>query len=196
MSYSSGAWPALNPPLLNRLPQPPVHPSHPSLPPSIRYRVFHRPNLQDDADALQWEEDQLLHKHEDIRNYGSSWLVPLGRQQTQEEDAESQFSSSPRPGTPVDQTLDEAPSLNLAGDAPAADGAQGETGDAPEVDLDAEIEDRDSEEEEDEEEGEEEEDSAEDSDAMTEDEPSEPSEEASEEEEGDTGGSSAEERRT
>ncbi|ORY40629.1 hypothetical protein BCR35DRAFT_311399 [Leucosporidium creatinivorum] len=153
MDFSqSTAWPALHPPLLTRLPRPPVHPNPASLPPSQRYKSNQFPTLQDEIDQLDWDEDQWINSLHDTRGFGFSWLVPLGRQNTQEEDAESAFSSSPR-ATSAEPLPDEAAQPNgINGDA-SMEGAEV-------VDLDADIEDADadatvsgSEEEEDEEEG-------------------------------------------
>lgn len=61
MDFSqSTAWPALHPPLLTRLPRPPVHPNPASLPPSQRYKSNQFPTLQDEADQLDWDEDQWI----------------------------------------------------------------------------------------------------------------------------------------
>lgn len=61
MDFSqSTAWPALHPPLLTRLPRAPVHPNPASLPPSQRYKSNQFPTLQDEADQLDWDEDQWI----------------------------------------------------------------------------------------------------------------------------------------
>lgn len=114
--HQSTAWPSLHPPLLTRLPRPPVHPNPANLPPSQRFKSNQYPTLQDEADQLDWEEDHWINsvrsvlssslvlplradqpstaeQLHDTRGFGFSWLIPLGKQNTQEEDAEVCLSS-------------------------------------------------------------------------------------------------------
>ncbi|BGO97829.1 putative DNA mismatch repair protein [Rhodotorula toruloides ATCC 204091] len=107
------AWPAYYPPSLRYLSDPRPHPDPSKLPPSRRYRsqasgVKVR-TMQDELDQLDVDEDELYNAKMDTRQYGYSWLVPLGRQNTHEEDIESQYGSSPHASRLADP-------LNLDGD--------------------------------------------------------------------------------
>ncbi|KAM0753742.1 hypothetical protein T439DRAFT_322632 [Meredithblackwellia eburnea MCA 4105] len=147
MTSREALWPPLHPPLLTRLPQPPKHADPNSVAPSMRYRAAQR-TLQDDADVLDYEEEAFALQQTDTRNYGFTWLIPLGRQNTQEEDAESTFSPSPRPETPgMDQTVDEPQQVEGVATEGAVGAATGGTeGEGEgERDLDADIESVDSE---------------------------------------------------
>lgn len=85
-------------------------------------------------------------KMHEIRSFGYSWLIPLGRLNTQEEDQESSFTSSPAaqrllsPELPDNQPNHQFPQPQQAGDQAAGDQEmEGEQ----EEDLDAAIEDAD-----------------------------------------------------
>ncbi|GAA5866045.1 hypothetical protein JCM8547_002926 [Rhodosporidiobolus lusitaniae] len=99
--------------------------------------------LQDDLDELDADEDEYYNNLMDVRQYGYSWLVPLGRQNTHDDDAESAFGSA------GDQTFDSALGQPLPLDLGGQPGGQpgggeGEgAGEAPVRDLDAEIENAD-----------------------------------------------------
>ncbi|GAA6025702.1 hypothetical protein JCM11491_000339 [Sporobolomyces phaffii] len=137
------------------------------VPPSTRYRNQAPPPFGGDGrtryDTLEQEIDALDHlqeEHEirlcDTKEFGYSWLVPLGRQTTHEEedDDASQFSTSLSTGHPH-RALDLLPPPPELGPDPAgrrtattlADEAdpsgRAREGDASVVDLDAEIEDAD-----------------------------------------------------
>ncbi|TNY22517.1 hypothetical protein DMC30DRAFT_415059 [Rhodotorula diobovata] len=151
-STPSTSWPALLPPALAYLSNPHPHPAPHSLPASHRYQPRgaalgssgpHPRTLQDDLDDLDRDEDDHYSHIIDTRQYGHAWLVPLGRQNTHDEDADSAFSTSPHHG--LDTTLDLGASPPRAGGAApaAADAAGAQDDDAPVVDLDAEIEDAD-----------------------------------------------------
>ena len=111
-SSSSALWPAYYPPALRSLSDPRPYPEPAKLPPSVRYRNhdYHR-SLQDDLDDLDNDEDNhynQVSRHVfsnssvetpetssspsrqvyDLRQYGHSWLVPLGRQRTHDEEVD------------------------------------------------------------------------------------------------------------
>ncbi|SGY72888.1 BQ5605_C005g03225 [Microbotryum silenes-dioicae] len=138
MSYMlpPSAYPRLDPPLLTRLPRPPRVANPYAQPASKRFADTLYPTLQDKLDQLDYLEEQHLSSMHEIRSFGFSWLVPLGRQNTQEEDLESTYSNSPPPGSPP---------LISDTDGALATGAQIDEvmADVAEVDLDAEIEDAD-----------------------------------------------------
>ncbi|SCV69104.1 BQ2448_2124 [Microbotryum intermedium] len=131
------AYPRLDPPLLTRLPRPPRDANPSAQPASKRFADKLYPTLQDELDELEYQEEQHLSSMHEIRSFGFSWLVPLGRQNTQEEDLESTYSNSPPPGSPP---LISDNNGALATGATQIDEAMAE---AVEVDLDAEIEDAD-----------------------------------------------------
>ncbi|GAA5970161.1 hypothetical protein JCM11641_000297 [Rhodosporidiobolus odoratus] len=138
-STNSQPYPTFLPPALKALRDPKPRANLDSLPPSKRYSG----TLQDELDALENDEDDFYGHMLDVRHYGNSWLVPLGRQHTHDEDVESALSSSPR-GDP-NGTFDLGPPLDLNGGpgaGPAAGGGDGAP-EAPIRDLDAEIEDAD-----------------------------------------------------
>ncbi|KAK4053102.1 hypothetical protein OIV83_001837 [Microbotryomycetes sp. JL201] len=103
--------------------------------------------VQDKLDALDKLESEWHNAMSETRNFGYSWLVPLGKLQTREEDNESDAASSPR------MSLVGAGSPQLFQDDPAAAAAAAERmardGDdvapnqGPVRDLDADIEDAD-----------------------------------------------------
>ncbi|KPV75999.1 uncharacterized protein RHOBADRAFT_43434 [Rhodotorula graminis WP1] len=137
-------WPSLLPPSLAYLSDPRPHPDPASLPASRRSTSQHPPgtpprSLQDHLDQLDKDEDDHYAQVLNLRHYGHSWLVPLGRQHTHDEDADSAFSTSPHQG------LDSA--LELGNSPPRHDAAPlpptGDDAAAPVVDLDADIEDAD-----------------------------------------------------
>ncbi|GAA5901493.1 hypothetical protein JCM8208_001817 [Rhodotorula glutinis] len=148
-------WPSLYPPSLAYLSDPRPHPDPASLPASRRSASQHPPgtpsrSLQDHLDQLDKDEDDHYAHVLNLRHYGHSWLVPLGRQHTHDEDADSAFSTSPHQG--LDSALDlgnspprhDLPALPATGAAAAAAAGQdGDDGAAPVVDLDADIEDAD-----------------------------------------------------
>ncbi|BGP22938.1 DNA mismatch repair protein [Rhodotorula toruloides] len=156
------AWPAYYPPSLRYLPDPRPHPDPSKLPPSRRYgpqgsgdRVR---TMQDELDQLDVDEDELYNAKMDTRQYGYSWLVPLGRQNTHEEDIESQYGSSPhgsRLADPLNLDGDfdfDFPSLRHGADGEGGRGGrsglrrglqQDEDADVEVRDLDDEIEDAD-----------------------------------------------------
>ncbi|GAA6057682.1 hypothetical protein JCM3770_003839 [Rhodotorula araucariae] len=134
-------WPACYPPSLAYLSDP--HPPHSHAGPAslpAPWGTAKPRTMQDDLDDLDRDEDILYTRLQtmDTRQYGYSWLVPLGRQSTHDEDADSAFSTSPHHG--LDTTLDLAlsPPNHAGGFVPPA-----AADDAPVVDLDAEIEDAD-----------------------------------------------------
>ncbi|GAA5963535.1 hypothetical protein JCM21900_004543 [Sporobolomyces salmonicolor] len=140
----SSYWPTFYPPSLKNLPAPRPHPHPSSLPASIRYLNEPPPpfgastryrTLQDEVDDLDQEEDDAYQRSVDVRQYGYSWLVPLGRQNTHEEDEGSNYSSPRSIHLP---SLSQDPNLSV--DVAANSGAQG--GERVR-DLDAEIEDAD-----------------------------------------------------
>ncbi|GAA5996413.1 uncharacterized protein JCM10292_007591 [Rhodotorula paludigena] len=158
-SPAPSAWPTFLPPSLAYLSDPRPHPVPRALPPSARYRptpgsdalapARGEHTLQSEMDALDAEEEAHYGQMMDTRHYGHAWLVPLGRQNTHDEDADSTFSTSPHHNG-LDGTLDLtlSPHANGRGDlagGEAGDGGGGGDGDAPVVDLDAEIEDADAE---------------------------------------------------
>lgn len=57
---SAMLWPPLHPPALERLFRNPPDPA--SLPPSQRHTSDRYPTLQDELDALDWEEEEFLHE--------------------------------------------------------------------------------------------------------------------------------------
>ncbi|BGP38078.1 hypothetical protein JCM10450v2_002009 [Rhodotorula kratochvilovae] len=145
---STHSWPAFLPPSLSYLSDPRPHPDPASLPASTRYRPHaggwgaSKPRtMQDDLDDLDRVEDEHYNRTMDTRQYGYSWLVPLGRQSTHDEDADSAFSTSPHHG--LDTTLDLALSPPHGGAGGFVPPAAAAADDAPVVDLDAEIEDAD-----------------------------------------------------
>ncbi|GAA5972780.1 hypothetical protein JCM8115_006554 [Rhodotorula mucilaginosa] len=111
-SSSSALWPTYYPPALRSLSDPRPHPEPAKLPPSVRYRNhnYHR-TLQDDLDDLDNDEDNHYNQVYDLRQYGHSWLVPLGRQRTHDEEVDSQYHSSPN-HHPTDGDLSFSPPLH------------------------------------------------------------------------------------
>ncbi|GAA5905680.1 hypothetical protein JCM5296_001805 [Sporobolomyces johnsonii] len=140
----SSYWPAFYPPSLKNLPTPRPHPNPASLPASIRYLNEPPPpfgvttrysTLQDEIDDLDQEEEDAYSSSVEVRQYGYSWLVPLGRQNTHEEDEGSNYSS-PRSIHLPSLSLDPNLSVDAAGNSAPQGGGHVR-------DLDAEIEDAD-----------------------------------------------------
>lgn len=129
-SSSTALWPAYYPPALGSLSDPRPHPEPAKLPPSVRYRNRnHHRTLQDELDQLDNDEDlhynqvrrpprlperettPLTHPRPrqvyDLRQYGHSWLVPLGRQRTHDEEVDVSLGatvaahSRPVPDSPL-----------------------------------------------------------------------------------------------
>ncbi|GAA5833333.1 hypothetical protein JCM11251_005207 [Rhodosporidiobolus azoricus] len=164
-STSAAPWPAFLPPSLRALSDPRSHPNPSALPASRRpwtTKPAHK-TLQDELDELEADEDDFYNQMMDVRQYGYSWLVPLGRQNTHNEDAEDAFHPHALPSSPAGD--DANASFDSATGAPFTagqgqghgSGQGGTTGgdvppEAPVRDLDAEIEDADASSEEDEEE--------------------------------------------
>ncbi|GAA6059422.1 hypothetical protein JCM10212_003654 [Sporobolomyces blumeae] len=97
--------------------------------------------LQQEADALDDEEEDWEIRNSDIKQYGYAWLVPLGRLNTHEEDEGSQYTASPQQPS---FSLDLPPLLNATNTAQPGQGPAGDEAEEPRVvDLDAEIEDAD-----------------------------------------------------
>lgn len=121
-SSSTALWPAYYPPALGSLSDPRPHPEPAKLPPSVRYRNrnYHR-TLQDELDQLDNDEDLHYNQVYDLRQYGHSWLVPLGRQRTHDEEVDSQYHSSPN-HHPTDGDLSFSPPLHpVDGGGPRVD---------------------------------------------------------------------------
>ncbi|BGP30204.1 hypothetical protein JCM10296v2_001956 [Rhodotorula toruloides] len=159
------AWPTYYPPSLRYLSDPRPHPDPSKLPPSRRYRPQGSGDkaltMQDELDQLDVDEDELYNQKMDTRQYGYSWLVPLGRQNTHEGDIESQYGSSPHASRLADPlNLDgdfdfDFPYLRHGADGPGEGGGRGrfaaqrglpqeeEDADVEVRDLDDEIEDAD-----------------------------------------------------
>ncbi|GAA5890394.1 hypothetical protein JCM6882_008822 [Rhodosporidiobolus microsporus] len=148
-STSRAAYPPFFPPSLSALSDPRPHPNPSSLPPSRRPWGKHA-TLQDELDDLEAEEDEFYNHMMDVRQYGYSWLVPLGRQNTHDEDAEDAFHPHGLPSSPGagNDTFDSATGAagGVEGQPPPAGGG-GNNGPAveepPVIDLDADIEDAD-----------------------------------------------------
>ncbi|GAA5978071.1 hypothetical protein JCM10908_004217 [Rhodotorula pacifica] len=105
-------WPTYYPPALRTLSDPRPHPEPAKLPPSIRYSSQnYTRTLQDDLDDLDNDEDNHYNQVYDLRQCGHSWLVPLGRQRTHDEEVDSQYYSSPN-HQPTDGDLSFSPPLN------------------------------------------------------------------------------------
>ncbi|BGP13988.1 hypothetical protein JCM10213_005574 [Rhodosporidiobolus nylandii] len=141
-STSTQPWPTFLPPVLKALSDPRPHPDPSSLPASRRYKGKHA-TLQDEIDELEQEEDDYWNGTAEVRHYGYSWLVPLGRQHTHDEDAESAFTASPRhdPNSTFDSAL--GAQILPPGAGGGAHEQQQPADEAPVRDLDADIEDAD-----------------------------------------------------
>ncbi|GAA5900518.1 uncharacterized protein JCM6883_002869 [Sporobolomyces salmoneus] len=175
--------PMFYPPTLSSLVNRDVPPRDPrTLPASIRFQNQPPPpfggsksirydTLEQEIEALeQLEEDHEI-RNSDIKEFGYSWLIPLGRQNTHEEDDDddlSQTSTSPRNAGQSSHSHHHHRALDQLPPPPGLDdilpptrrpGRVGRvedeesTGEAV-VDLDAEIEDADQEDSDEEEEGE------------------------------------------
>ncbi|GAA6026921.1 hypothetical protein JCM8097_005963 [Rhodosporidiobolus ruineniae] len=151
-SISHQPWPDFLPPSLAALSDPRPHPNLGALPPSRRPASNRgHATMQDELDELDQEEDDFYNRMMDIRQYGYSWLVPLGRQHTHDDDAESVFDTSALAGdgnATFDSLGQPIPAFDAGADGGggAPGGAGGEAQDeAPVRDLDAEIEDADAE---------------------------------------------------
>ncbi|KAK4058682.1 hypothetical protein OIO90_000126 [Microbotryomycetes sp. JL221] len=111
--------------------------------------------VQDHIDALDKAEDDLYNAMHDTRSFGYSWLVPMGKLQTREEDIDSEVGSSPRaraqsPPMLVAPVAATAAATTTTTDQPTTDAATtgnnnngDDVGTEPVRDLDAEIEDAD-----------------------------------------------------
>ncbi|GAA6016577.1 hypothetical protein JCM8202_006090 [Rhodotorula sphaerocarpa] len=109
--------PAAYPPSLRSLSDPRPHPNPAKVPASTRYASGR--TLQDDLDDLDADEDAHYTQVYDLRQYGHAWLVPLGRQRTHDEDADSMLNSSPNAGAhEPDGSFSPPPNIGAgAGDA-------------------------------------------------------------------------------
>ena len=68
-----------------------------NLPPSLRYEYTDAPTLQHHNELVSHLEEQSIKDRMAVREYGYSWMIPLGRQHTLEEDAEvSRLAFVPR----------------------------------------------------------------------------------------------------
>lgn len=74
-------FPSFSPPLLHRLPLEAPLPT----------------TLQSNLDSIQLAESNHAASLHELRSFGYSWLIPLGKLNTQEEDQESNFTDSPSP---------------------------------------------------------------------------------------------------
>jgi len=105
------------------LPTPP-RPHHMPLPPPGRgpRRINDRRDLVQEIDDLSDEENELDDMRNEIKNRGSSWLIPIGKQLTlQEEKNDASSSSSSEAGT--------------ASNGPASNADDAENESAPDLDA-------------------------------------------------------------